>query len=70
MIIPLMQYPHCTACSSMKSLCSDAKVRWLGMLRPLTLVLAVLAMAAPASAAVQPFPKDFRTQMIEVFSTT
>ena len=34
------------------------------MIRPLTPVLAALAMAAPASAAVQPFPKDFRTQMI------
>jgi len=39
------------------------------MLRPLTLVLAALAMAAPVSAAVQPFPKEFRTQMIETNGT-
>jgi len=39
------------------------------MLRSLTLVLAALAMAAPVSAAVQPFPKEFRTQMIETNGT-
>ena len=39
------------------------------MLRPSTFVLSALAMAAPASAAVQPFPKDFRTQMIDTNGT-
>ena len=39
------------------------------MIRPLTPVLAALATAAPASAAVQPFPKDFRTQMIDTNGT-
>ncbi|HYV65951.1 MAG TPA: alpha/beta hydrolase, partial [Myxococcales bacterium] len=39
------------------------------MLRPLTLILPALAMAAPASAAVQPFPKSFRTQMIDTNGT-
>ena len=39
------------------------------MLRPLTLVLVALGMAPPVSAAVQPFPNEFRTQMIDTNGT-
>jgi len=39
------------------------------MFRPLPLVLVALALAAPASGAVQPFPKDFRTQVIDTNGT-
>ena len=39
------------------------------MLRLLTFALAVLLVAAPASAKVQPFPSSFRTQMIDTNGT-
>jgi pimeloyl-ACP methyl ester carboxylesterase len=39
------------------------------MLRPLTLALVAFAMAAPARAAVQPFPASFQTQTVDTNGT-
>ena len=39
------------------------------MLRPLTLALAAFAMAAPARAAVQPFPPSFQTETVDTNGT-
>ena len=44
MIMPLMQYPHCTACSSMNALCSGCN--WPGPPRPSSVTIFLPAMVA------------------------